>query len=193
MIRNKTFFFGAYEYTKSEKPDHARRKPFPTLLQREGDFSKTLNSSGQLMTIYNPFDTFINAAGNIERGPFPGNMIPESMMDPVALKALSLLPAPESAGHRRYATPTTGSTQGINSARATRWTLKSDHNFSDKARLTGRYSYAAAQATRRTCSAKATPPTRSTTARTRRTYTTRSWLSSPACRAPTTSGPSVTD
>ncbi len=28
------------------------------------------------MTIYNPFDTFTNAAGNIERRPFPDNKIP---------------------------------------------------------------------------------------------------------------------
>ena len=34
------------------------------------------------MTIYNPFDTFTNAAGNIERRPFPGNIVPENMMDP---------------------------------------------------------------------------------------------------------------
>ena len=39
------------------------------------------------MTIYNPFDTFINAQGNLERRPFPGNVIPSSMLDPIALRA----------------------------------------------------------------------------------------------------------
>ena len=49
------------------------------------------------MTIYNPFDTFVNAQGNLERRPFPGNRIPSSMMDPIALKALSYFPLPNTA------------------------------------------------------------------------------------------------
>ena len=77
MIRNKTFFFGGYEYTTVSRVRPARPTTVPTALQRDGDFSQTFNSSGQLMTIYNPFDTFTNAAGNIERRPFRGQHYPE--------------------------------------------------------------------------------------------------------------------
>jgi hypothetical protein len=97
VIRNKTFFFGGYEYTRQQSPT-SQTITVPTALQREGDFSQTFNSSGQLMTIYNPFDTFVNAAGNIERRPFPGNVVPKNMMDPIALKALSYLPLPNQPG-----------------------------------------------------------------------------------------------
>ena len=93
LIRNKTFFFVTYEYTESKNPLSSTRT-VPTLLQRQGDFSETRNAAGQVMTIYNPFDTFVNAQGNLERRPFPGNRIPSSMMDPIALKALSYFPLP---------------------------------------------------------------------------------------------------
>ncbi|MGC4050053.1 MAG: TonB-dependent receptor [Paludibaculum sp.] len=87
VVRNKTFFFASYEYTKSKSPTE-QTASWPTLLQRDGNFSQTFNGSGQLMTIYNPYDTFTNAAGNIERRPFAGNIVPKGMMDPIALKAL---------------------------------------------------------------------------------------------------------
>ena len=51
------------------------------------------------MTIYNPFDTFVNAQGNIERRPFAGNIIPQNMLDPIALQGAGLLPAAEHAEH----------------------------------------------------------------------------------------------
>ena len=54
-----------------EEPAHVHRT-VPTLLQRQGDFSQTRNAAGQVMTIYNPFDTFVNAQGNLERRPFRG-------------------------------------------------------------------------------------------------------------------------
>ena len=56
LIRNKTFFFVTYENTESKSPLSSTRT-VPTLLQRQGDFSQTRNAAGQVMTIYNPFDT----------------------------------------------------------------------------------------------------------------------------------------
>src|SRR5688572_25771972 len=78
LMRNKTFFFVTYEYTEQKNPLSSTRT-VPTLLERQGDFSQTRNAAGQVMTIYNPFDTFVNAAGNIERRPFPNNRIPTSI------------------------------------------------------------------------------------------------------------------
>src|SRR5262245_13890917 len=66
IIRNKTVFFAGYEYTKQEHPTSATIT-VPTALQLEGDFSQTFNAAGQLVTIYNPFDTFKNAKGEIGR------------------------------------------------------------------------------------------------------------------------------
>ena len=143
VIRNKTFFLASYEYTKSKSP-FSQTYTFPTLLQRDGDFSKTFNSSGQLMTIYNPFDTFTNAQGNIERRPFANNVIPKSMMDPVALKALAFFPKPNQASSSVTETNNWFG-EGINKSDGHQMNFKGDHNMGDKNRLTGRYSYVRGQ------------------------------------------------
>lgn len=138
IIKNKTFFFGGYEYTKTESPTSATIS-VPTALQRAGDFSQTFNAAGQLMTIYNPFDTFTNANGAIERRPFAGNKIPTNLMDPIALKALSYLPLPNQPG--------TANTNlqnwfnnGINTSSGRMLNVRGDHNFNEKTRISGRYS-----------------------------------------------------
>ena len=138
LVRNKTFFFVLVRVHGGENP-HTSTRTVPTLLQREGDFSQTKNASGQVMTIYNPFDTFVNAQGNIERRPFPGNVIPAGMLDPIALKALAYFPLPN--------VPSTSVTetnnwfgQGISKYQPAD-ELKMDDNFSDRSRLNGRYSY----------------------------------------------------
>ena len=98
------------------------------------------------MTIYNPFDTFVNAAGNIERRPFPGNRIPTSMMDPIALKALSYFPLPNTASTSITDTNNWFG-QGLNESVSRQMNLKIDHNFTTQSRLTARYSHAPSTST----------------------------------------------
>ena len=140
IIRNKTFFFGGYEYTKQESPTSSTIT-VPTALQREGDFSQTFNAAGKLVTIYNPFDTFINSAGAVERRPFPGNKIPKEMMDPIALKALSYLPLPNQPG-AAFTNTANWFNNGVNNSSGDQMTIKVDHNFSEHTRASGRYSLA---------------------------------------------------
>src|SRR3954451_13546867 len=66
----------------------------PTALERAGDFSKTLAANGNMIVIFNPFSTT-----NQVRTPFPGNQIPSSLIDPVALNVMKYFPAPTSAGN----------------------------------------------------------------------------------------------
>jgi hypothetical protein len=139
VIKNKTFFFATYEHTRSKSPLSATAT-FPTLLQREGNFTETRNTAGQLMIIYNPFDTFTNAQGNLERRPFPGNIIPKSMMDPVALKALAYFPKPNQPG-APFTETNNWFEEGINRSIGHQTNLKGDHHFTPNSRLTGRYSY----------------------------------------------------
>jgi hypothetical protein len=139
IIKNKTFFLGSYEHTRTKNP-LSYTATFPTLLQREGDFSQTRNSSGQVMTIYNPFDTFTNAAGNLERRPFPGNVVPKSMMDPVALKALAYFPKPNQPG-APFTETNNWFEEGINRSIGHQTNIRGDHHFSDNNRISGRYSY----------------------------------------------------
>jgi hypothetical protein len=137
--KNKTFFFATYEYTRSKSPS-SQQATFPTLDQRNGDFSKTLFSDGNLITIYNPYDTYKDASGITKRNPFPGNIIPKSMMSPVSLNALKYIPTPNQDPN-----PVTHVnnffTQGIGESHTLpQFDVKGDHSFTDRLRFTGRYS-----------------------------------------------------
>jgi hypothetical protein len=96
---NKTFFFGDYQGTRRIQ-GATFLGTVPTLAQRSGDFSQTYNAAGKLVTIYNPFSTAQNPTNPAQyvRSPFPGNIIPQSMLDPVALKILSYCPLPNTKG-----------------------------------------------------------------------------------------------
>lgn len=138
IVRNKTFFMTSYEYTKAKSPV-TEQVSFPTMLQRTGDFSQTRNTSGAVMNIYNPFDTFTNANGAIERRPFPGNMIPRSMMDPVALKAVPFFPTPNQAG-APFTETNNWYQEGINLSPSHQMNHRGDHSFNDNNRLSARWS-----------------------------------------------------
>ncbi len=92
--RDKTFFFGAYE-GYNQNTNLATGISVPTAAQRAGDFSKTFNSSGQLVTIYNPA-TGRNVNGVWTRDPFPGNIIPASMMNFTGKALANEYPLPNS-------------------------------------------------------------------------------------------------
>src|SRR6266478_5660872 len=81
--KNKLFTFFAYEGWRQTQP-LAYNSTLPTDLERTGDFSKTLNSAGALRTIFDPYTTVTDAAGNVTRTPFAGNIIPSTRIDPTA-------------------------------------------------------------------------------------------------------------
>jgi len=92
--RNKVFFFGSFEGYKR------RQSLFtfftvPDAALRAGDFSKALNTNGSLQTIYNPFTGNPDGTGRL---PFANNVIPSTMIDPIALKILNLYPLPNTPG-----------------------------------------------------------------------------------------------
>jgi hypothetical protein len=90
--RNKTFFFGDYEGYR-ETLGSPTSFTVPTLLQRQGDFSQTFTSSGQLIKVYDP-NSLTTVNGVQQRTQFPGNVIPQSRLDPVALALQKYFPAP---------------------------------------------------------------------------------------------------
>jgi hypothetical protein len=99
IIKNRTFFFFAYEGLREEVPTVVTTS-VPTALQRAGNFSQTLASNGQQVIIYDPNTTIANPAspGTYIRTQFPGNVIPTSRLDPVALKIESYYPTANSVG-----------------------------------------------------------------------------------------------
>ncbi len=94
--KNRLFTFTAYEQWKTRDPLN-RLYTLPNELERGGDFSQSLNSSGGLRTIYDPYTTRLEA-GKVTRTPFAGNRIPASLMDPTSLRMLKDIWLPSSQG-----------------------------------------------------------------------------------------------
>jgi hypothetical protein len=95
--QDRTFFMFSYEGLR-QRSFASSTFTVPTLLERQGDFSRTFAANGQLITVFNPFTTRPNPGGGFIRDPFPGNRIPVEMMDPVALNVLKYYPLPNQPG-----------------------------------------------------------------------------------------------
>ncbi|MGH9659689.1 MAG: carboxypeptidase regulatory-like domain-containing protein [Bryobacteraceae bacterium] len=88
IIRNKLFFFGSYEGAYDRQ--HASRlDTVPTAAVRRGDMSESAT------LIYDPNTGAANGTG---RTPFPDKQVPQSLMEPIALRIQSLLPNPNLPG-----------------------------------------------------------------------------------------------
>jgi hypothetical protein len=134
--RDKTFFMFSWEKIISSIPAPVTRT-VPTLEQRNGDFSKTLQANGQPIIIYDPLTT--TCAGNTcTRTPFANNQIPANRIDPVAKKLLEFIPLPNQPGN------TQGFFNFFNSPNARtdeydQFTTRIDHNLNDRHKLSGRW------------------------------------------------------
>ncbi len=147
IIKNRTFFFGLFEGNVNNAGAFSLFS-VPTAAERGGDFSQVLNQAGALKVIYNPFSAAAdpNNAGQFLRTPFPGNIIPKSMMDPAGMASVAYWPTANLAG-----TPVPGTNvyTPLNNAQATavsanplrQITGKVDHNFDANKRLFVRYAY----------------------------------------------------
>lgn len=136
--RNKTFFFYDFEGTRQSSAS-TQLSTIPTLKERMGDFSDTRDSSGNLIAVYNPFDTYKTADGKTLRNPFPGNIVPLALQNPIAIKALSYYPAPTSSGNA-FTHTNNFFAQGVGTSVANQMDAKLDENINDKMRFSSRYS-----------------------------------------------------
>jgi hypothetical protein len=140
--RDRTFFFFNYEGTQLRQGGNTTNI-VPTSLQRGGDFSQTVTTKGQLITVYDPDTTVLGSNGKYTRTPFSGNVIPKSRLDPVALNLLKFYPLPN-------LTPAAGTLQnfvgnGVPSGVSTRgWNsliTRVDHKINDSQNLFFRYGW----------------------------------------------------
>jgi hypothetical protein len=91
--RDRTFFFGAIEWLYDEFPEPLFQT-VPTEAMRNGDFSALL---AQGVRIFNPFSARPDAGG-VVRDPFTNNVIPSTMISPIAREVLKYYPMPNQAG-----------------------------------------------------------------------------------------------
>ncbi len=137
--RNRTFFFVNYEGYRYLQY-YTAIGTTPTPQERTGDFSQLFGANGQLIPIYDPRTTAANPAGNgFVRTPFPGNAIPKSELDPVALNILQFYPLPNRTPSNLL-TQSNNYQANLGSTRSANQELfKIDHHFSEKNSLSGRY------------------------------------------------------
>jgi hypothetical protein len=138
IIRNKTHFFAALENTMTTRGQTVILT-LPTPAFKNGDFSALVNARGQRLPIYDPFSSRPdpNNPSLTVRDAFPGNIIPPSRFDPVAVKALSYYPDPNvpgnAAGGNNFNTNVAPKRTQIHG------TLRVDHVLTGKDRLFFRY------------------------------------------------------
>ncbi len=138
IIKNKTHFFAGYEGTRKSEGS-TQILTVPTTEQMRGDFSQTTDNAGNLITIYNPFSTRTEGGKTI-RDPFPGNVIPGDVVDPVSSGLTKYWPEVN-----RPATNLSGA-QNFAGNRARKFnrdnlTVRLDHAFTDSNRFFFRYVY----------------------------------------------------
>jgi hypothetical protein len=134
--KNRTFFYGDYQGHREWGAMGGRVLTIPSAAERNGDFSQRLASNGQRVNIYNPYTTRTEG-GRTVRDPFFGNVIPQSLFDPVTKKALTYLPLPNRPGEGP-AKVNNWAYAPLNRVGSDQWSARIDHRFTDRHSLFGR-------------------------------------------------------
>ncbi|HWB87507.1 MAG TPA: carboxypeptidase regulatory-like domain-containing protein [Bryobacteraceae bacterium] len=82
--KTKLFFFYGRDDWRSQQPQGLKYSTMPTALERQGNFSQTLDLNGKLIPITDP----------TTKAPFPGNVIPSSQINQYGQAILNLYPLP---------------------------------------------------------------------------------------------------
>ena len=142
--RNKTFFFVDFEKVRQQDPTNLEGI-VPTAAERTGDFSNSPanqpldpNDPNDPAGIYDPCAGNQGSPTPCPHAKFAGNIIPANQIDPIGQAILNLYPLPNVPG-AAYPDPNwrqviVGSDPGW------QFDVKLDHQFSDKHKLSGRYS-----------------------------------------------------
>ncbi len=118
LRKNRTFLFGSWQATKVRQDPPTLSSVVPTAAQRRGDFSAFRG------TITDPRT----------RQPVPGNLIPASQLDPIALKVLEIVPVAQQADGQTFFQRRTRTDNN-------QLLVRGDHYIGSKHHFTGRYFY----------------------------------------------------
>ncbi len=84
-LKNKLFFSFSEEAQPRTLPQPIVQFTMPSALERAGDFSKTVDTNGKLISIQDPLNN---------KTPFPGNTIPQAQISKSGQNLLNLFPVP---------------------------------------------------------------------------------------------------
>jgi len=127
--KNKTFFYLAFEHYDDVQSASSLFNA-PTALERTGDFSKTVTSSGAPLIIYNPLS-------GTPRQPFAGNTIPQSQISAAGRGIAAAYELPQTAP-RYYGDNDINASASL-PARAAQYTGKLDQDFTSRWRASISY------------------------------------------------------
>ncbi len=147
--RPGTYFSLSYEGVR-ERISRTSLQTVPTVAERQGDFSQTVDATGNLLPIYDPATTRPNpgfdpsqpvSTSNLQylRDPFPGNRIPVEHLNATARNALALYPEPNATvgpfneNNFFVNSPETNVANGM--------IAKVDHAINDRHRLSAEIAY----------------------------------------------------
>ena len=125
-LRSKLFFFFSEEYTNSKAPVALAQWTVPTALERQGNFSQTVDLNNKPVSILDPQNG---------RKPFPNSIIPTSRIDPNGQALLNIFPLPNfldrsiSRGNYNYNFQDSGPNTNQQEV------FRIDYNATDKLRL----------------------------------------------------------
>ena len=138
IVKNKTFFLGSYEGLR-ERSFANTTTSVPTTLERAGDFSQTRASNGTVIRVFDPFSTRAQGTSFV-RDPYPNNIVPASSFDLVARNAMKYFPQPNSVTNA-VTNLNNFFNAGSRSFDQDQIDGRVDHNFTDRQRLFGRFSW----------------------------------------------------
>jgi Carboxypeptidase regulatory-like domain len=139
--KNKVFWFFGWEGMRDSDPADSPLETgspedytsVPTAAERQGNFSQLLGLASNPVTIYDP-NSGVLSGTLVSRTPFPGNIIPTNLLNPVALAYLNYFPQPNNTnfanGNQNYRIVATDS-DGYDNELG-----RLDVNLSDRNRLT---------------------------------------------------------
>jgi len=125
QTKNKLFFFYSEEWQQQLAPNSLRNVEVPTALERQGNFSQTVDSSGKPVVIKNP----------LTGAALPGNIIAPSSLYAPGVALLNLFPLPNATGQVGY----NYTSQVSNAQNRREDLLRVDYNVTEKLRLFGHY------------------------------------------------------
>jgi hypothetical protein len=126
LKKDRTFFFGYYEGFRNRQ-GITRTTAVPTELERQGDFSQSVDASGQVPPLMN----FLFGQ------PVPGNRIPPERIHPISQNLLSFYPLPNAG--RNLFTSTEVQENDTN-----QWGVRVDHRLSQTDQFFVRYLFSQA-------------------------------------------------
>lgn len=102
--RNRLFFFWSYDQLFNTQSTGINEYTMPTALERDGNFSQSVNPNGSPILIRDP-TTGLACSATSSAGCYPGNLVPASRISPIGQAMLNLFPLPNTTdptGNRQY-------------------------------------------------------------------------------------------